>query len=101
MLPTKFRLIWPSGFREDFFINRPIRNKNCLWCPCLLTDQDEMCNLYRGPSINASYKVSVHLFKGFREDFLEIDQSETRIACGGHFYKWIVNKCAIFLEDLP
>jgi hypothetical protein len=19
MLPTKFRLIWPSGFREDFF----------------------------------------------------------------------------------
>jgi hypothetical protein len=39
--------------------------------------------------------------KGFREDFLEIDQSETRIACGGHFYKRIVNKCAIFLEDLP
>jgi hypothetical protein len=21
---------------------------------------------------------------GFREDFLEIDQSETKIACGGH-----------------
>ena len=21
---------------------------------------------------------------GFRDDFLEIDQSETRIACGGH-----------------
>jgi hypothetical protein len=34
MLPTKFRFIWPSGFRG--------------------------------------------------EDFLEINQSETRIACGGH-----------------
>jgi hypothetical protein len=39
MLPTKFRFIWPSGFRgEYFFRNQPIRNKNCLWRPCLLTD---------------------------------------------------------------
>jgi hypothetical protein len=29
--------------------------------------------------------VSVHLAKGFQKRrFLEIDQSETRIACGGH-----------------
>jgi hypothetical protein len=27
---------------EDFFRNRPIRNKSCLWWPCLLTDRDEM-----------------------------------------------------------
>ena len=96
MLPTKFRLIWPSGFREDFlksanqkeelsvvamFVNgselneqslyrtfqgcflpsfgsfgqavseekilknRPIRNKHCLWWPCLLMDRDKMFNL--------------------------------------------------------
>jgi hypothetical protein len=50
MLPTKFWVIWPSGFRE--------------------------------------------------EDFLEIDQSETRIACGGHVYQWIGTKCAFFIEDL-
>jgi hypothetical protein len=25
---------------EDFFLNQPIRNKNCLWRPCLLTDRD-------------------------------------------------------------
>jgi hypothetical protein len=25
MLPTKFRFIWPSGFREDFFRNQSIR----------------------------------------------------------------------------
>ena len=79
MLPTKFRFIWPGGFRgEDFFRNQPIRN-------CLLTDRDEMSNLYRGPSIDASYQVSVHLAKQFqRRRFLKIGQSETRIACGGH-----------------
>jgi hypothetical protein len=27
----------------------------------LLTDQDEISNLYRGPSIDASYQVSDHL----------------------------------------
>ena len=26
--------------RRRLFRNRPIRNKNYLWCPCLLTDQD-------------------------------------------------------------
>ena len=36
---------------ENIFRNRPIRNKNCLWRPCLLTVRDEMCNLYREPSI--------------------------------------------------
>jgi hypothetical protein len=50
MLPTKFRFIWQSGFRE--------------------------------------------------EDFLEINQSETRIACGGHVCKWIGTKSALFIEDL-
>jgi hypothetical protein len=44
-----------------------------------------MSNLYRGPSIEASYQVSVQLAKQFQgRRFLEIDQSETRIACGGH-----------------
>ena len=131
MLPTKFRFIWPKGFRGEEFIkstiqkqespleamfvngsgrneqslqrtfhihvdssyqavseknfrNRPIRNKNRLWRPCLLTDRDEISNLYKGPSIDASYEVLHHLAKRFQRRFLEIDQSETRIACGGH-----------------
>ena len=46
---------------EEIFRNRPIRNKNRLWLPCLLMDRDRMSNLYRGPSIDASYQVSVHL----------------------------------------
>ena len=67
------------------FKNQPIRNKNRLWWPCLLMDRDGMSNLYRGPSIDASYQVSDRLTKRFqRRRFLEIDQSEIRIACGGH-----------------
>ena len=29
-------------------------------------DRDEMSKLYRGPFIDASYQVSVHLAKGFQ-----------------------------------
>jgi hypothetical protein len=48
-------------------------------------DRDEMSNLYKGPSIDASYQVSIHLDQQFqRRRFLKIGQSETRIACGGH-----------------
>jgi hypothetical protein len=37
------------------------------------------------PSIGASHQVSVHLAKQLqRRRFLEINQSETRMACGGH-----------------
>jgi hypothetical protein len=71
--------------RRRFFSKQPIRNKNCLWQPCLLTDHDEMSNLYRGHDIDASYQFSVHLAKRFqRRRFLKIGQSETRIAYSGH-----------------
>jgi hypothetical protein len=44
-----------------------------------------MSNVYRGPSIDASYQVSIPLAEWFqRRRFLKIGQSETRIACGGH-----------------
>jgi hypothetical protein len=48
----------------------------------LLTDLDEISSLYRGPSIDASYQVLVQLAKQFQgRKFLEIHQSERRIAC--------------------
>ena len=34
----------------------------------MFVNRDKMDNLYRGPSIDASYQVSVHLDKRFRED---------------------------------
>ena len=125
MLPTKFRFIWPNGFREEskksanqkqestvaamfvngsgrneqslqrtfhrwflpsfgsfsqavseekIFRNQPIRNKNCLWWPCLLMVRDEMSILYRGPSIDASYQVSVHLAEGFQRRRLKCEK---------------------------
>ena len=45
--------------RRRFFRNQPIRNKNCMRWPCLLADRDEMSNLHREHSIDASYQVSV------------------------------------------
>jgi hypothetical protein len=108
MLPTKFRFIWPSGFGEEFkksanqkqelpvaamFVNGSCHDITEILLKValstitltLLTDLDEMSNLYRGPSIDASYQVSVHLTKRFRRRrFLKIGHSETRIACGGH-----------------
>jgi hypothetical protein len=48
-------------------------------------DREKMSNLYRGLPIDDTYQVSVHLAKWFqRRRFLEIDQSDTIIACGGH-----------------
>jgi hypothetical protein len=44
-----------------------------------------MGTINRGPPIYDTYQVSVQLAKRFRgEDFLEINQSETRIAYGRH-----------------
>jgi hypothetical protein len=46
-----------------------------------------MRKLYKEPSIDAAYQVPIHLAQRIqirREDCLEINQSETRIACGSH-----------------
>ena len=86
MLPTKFQFIWTSGYRgEDSLEINQSETRIACGGHGLLTDRDEMSNLYRGPAIDASYQVSVHLAKRFqRIRFLKIGQSETRIAYGGH-----------------
>ena len=85
MLPCKLVLYLAKWFQK-IFRNRSTSNKNCLWRPCLLADRDEMSNINRGHSIDASYQVLVHLANQFqRRRFLEMDQLETRIAYGGLF----------------
>jgi hypothetical protein len=37
-------------------------------------DWDEMSNLYRGPSIDVSYQVSVHLAEGFQRKRLKCEK---------------------------
>jgi hypothetical protein len=52
--------------RRRILRNQPIRNKNCQWPPCLSTDRAEMSNLYKGPWIDASYQIPIHLAKWFQ-----------------------------------
>jgi hypothetical protein len=94
MLPTKFRFIWQSGFREEDFLE---------------INQSETRIAFGGhvcQRIGTKLTIFIKDFprmlptkfqflwpSGFRgDDFLEINQSETRIACGGHVCKWIGTK---------
>jgi hypothetical protein len=44
--------------------------------------------------------VSVHLAKRFQRRFLKIGKSETRMACGGHVWHWLVGRfLKIFSES--
>ena len=80
----KMLLYLAKWFWRKFFFNWSTRKKDYLWQPCLLANRDKMSN-HGGRSIDASYKVSVHLAKRLqRRIFLEIDQPETRIAYSGH-----------------
>jgi hypothetical protein len=85
MLSTKFQFIWESGFKGEAFleINQTetrvacgghvcsrFRSKLALFIEDLPKMLPTKCRFIR-PS-------------GFKEDLLEINQSETRMACGGH-----------------
>ena len=69
-----------TRFQRKRFLLEITRNKNCLWLPCLLTDRDEMNNIYRGLSIYAFYQVLIHLAMRFqRRLFLEIVQQKQEL----------------------
>jgi hypothetical protein len=50
-LPS-FRSFGQAVSEENIFSNRTIRNKNCLWRPCLSMDRDEMSKFFPDPSTN-------------------------------------------------
>ena len=64
MLPTRFRFNWPNGFREES--KKSANQKQESMAAMSVTDRDEISTLYRGPSIDASYQISVHLGKRFQ-----------------------------------
>ena len=93
MLPTKFRFIWPSGFRGEDLKKSANQKQEWPVVAMFVNGLGQNEHLYREHSIDTSYQVSVHLAKRFqRRRFLEIDQSETRIACKSHVCKWIGTK---------
>ena len=70
MLPIMFRFIWPNGFRGEESKKSAYQKQELPVVAMFVTDRDGMSNLYRGPSIDASYQVSDHLVKRFRgKDF--------------------------------
>jgi hypothetical protein len=73
MLHTKFRFIWPSGFREVFFleIDQPETRIAYDGHVCLRIG---MSNHYRGPSMDAPYQVTAHLAKRFQRRRLKCEK---------------------------
>jgi hypothetical protein len=83
--------------RRRFFRNQPIRNKNCLWWPCLLMDRDEMRHCNRGLLIGWFLK-NVLLYKKKDNSCLTIDICIQNAVISIQISR---TKWAIFIEDLP
>ena len=66
MLPTKFRFIWPSSFREEDFQKSTDQKQELPVVAMFVNGSGRNSNLYRGPAIDASCQVSVHLAKRFQ-----------------------------------
>jgi hypothetical protein len=73
--------------RRRCFRYRPIRNKNCLWWPCLLTDQDEMSTLHRRHSTDASCHVT------HQQNELKLSRK--------HVWKVLSKECTFCYDPLP
>ena len=87
-LHSKFRFIWPGDYRgED--LSKSTNEKQELPVATMFINGWEIEDLLR----MFATKFRFISQSGFREEyFLEIDQSETRIACGSHVCKWIKTK---------
>jgi hypothetical protein len=74
MLPTKFRFIWPSGFRGEDFFKLANQKQEFTMAAMFVNGSVQMSNLERGPSIDASYQVSLHLAEGFQRRRLKCEK---------------------------
>ena len=74
MLPTKFRFIWPSGFRGEIFLKWANQKQELPVVAMFVNGSGQNGHLYRRPSIDASYQVSVHLAGGFQRRRLKCEK---------------------------
>jgi len=71
MLPTKFQFIWPSGFRGDF-LKSANQKQELPVLAMFVNESGQNEQFYRGPSIDASYQVSLHLAEGVSEEKIKM-----------------------------
>ena len=61
MLPTQFRYIWPNSFRGEEFLKSANQKQESPVAAMVVNGSGRMSNLYRGPSLDASFQVWIHL----------------------------------------
>jgi hypothetical protein len=74
MLPSKFRFIWPSGFRREHLKKSTNQKQELPVVAMFVSGSGRNEEIYRGPPIDASYQVSVHLAKGFQRRRLKCEK---------------------------
>jgi hypothetical protein len=72
MLPTKFRFIWPSGFRGEEFIKSANQKQESPVAAMFVNGSGRNEQSLQRTSIDASYQVSIHYAKRFQRRFLKI-----------------------------
>ena len=74
MLHTKFRFIWPSGFRGEVFFKEIDQPETRIAYGGHVSLRIWMSNHYRGPSMDAPYQVTAHLAKRFQRRRLKCEK---------------------------
>jgi hypothetical protein len=64
--PSMFRFIWPNGYRREEFLKSANQKQELPVVAMFVNRSGQNEQFYRGPSIDASYPVSVHLAKRFQ-----------------------------------
>jgi hypothetical protein len=68
-LSINFRFIYPSGLRGKEFLKSANQKQESPVVAMFANGSGRISNIYRGPSTDASYQVSVHLAKRFQRRF--------------------------------
>jgi hypothetical protein len=87
MLPTKFRIIWPSGFRGEEF-KKSANQKQESPVVAMFANGSGRNEQSLQKTFHRCFLLSFGSFGQavIEEKIFLISHSETRVACGGHVY---------------
>ena len=74
MLPTKFRFIWPSGFRGEDFLKSANQKQELPMAAMFVNGSAQNEQSLERTIIDASYQVSLHLAEGFQRRRLKCEK---------------------------